>query len=249
MIIKNIKIKGFRNLKNLDLRVSPQKNLIYGRNGVGKTSVLEALFILGFGKSFLKVKKSDIVNYNSDTFSIYTEVKKDDVENKISAGFQDKIFCLSLNEKKLIECLTPNEKMGRYYQVTKLGKEILDKIISSTTWDLPQILIELEKDRLFADFKESFSRNPQISFNDYLTKTKKSEKEIKDINVELEDEEISTPTPTKKSKATMKSTEDTSIYENYTIEVMIEMTEIFNNITYHSICRIFYAFLINLLFN
>jgi len=35
---------------------------------------------------------------------------------------------LSLQNKGLVECLTPNEKMGRYYKITKLGQEILNKI-------------------------------------------------------------------------------------------------------------------------
>ena len=35
---------------------------------------------------------------------------------------------LALQEKGLVECLTPEEKMGRYYQITKRGKEILDII-------------------------------------------------------------------------------------------------------------------------
>ena len=40
---------------------------------------------------------------------------------------------LALQEKGLVECLTPEEKMGRYYQITKRGKEILD-IINQTEY-------------------------------------------------------------------------------------------------------------------
>jgi len=38
-----------------------------------------------------------------------------------------------LQKKGLVECLTPREKMGRYYQITSLGKEILDKIHEITS--------------------------------------------------------------------------------------------------------------------
>jgi ArsR family transcriptional regulator, cadmium/lead-responsive transcriptional repressor len=34
-----------------------------------------------------------------------------------------------LQSKGLVECLTPNEKMGRYYQITALGKKILETLI------------------------------------------------------------------------------------------------------------------------
>jgi len=35
---------------------------------------------------------------------------------------------LSLKNKDLVECLTPNEKMGRYYKITNLGQEVLKEI-------------------------------------------------------------------------------------------------------------------------
>jgi len=34
---------------------------------------------------------------------------------------------LELMEKKLVKCLTPKEKMGRLYQITDLGKKILEQ--------------------------------------------------------------------------------------------------------------------------
>ena len=35
---------------------------------------------------------------------------------------------LALEKKGLIKCITPGQKMGRYYQITNLGKKILEKI-------------------------------------------------------------------------------------------------------------------------
>ena len=34
---------------------------------------------------------------------------------------------LELVDKKLVQCLTPKEKMGRLYQITDLGKKMLKK--------------------------------------------------------------------------------------------------------------------------
>ena len=34
---------------------------------------------------------------------------------------------LELIDKRLVKCLTPNEKMGRLYQITNLGKKILEQ--------------------------------------------------------------------------------------------------------------------------
>jgi len=35
---------------------------------------------------------------------------------------------LALEEKGLVECLTPDERMGRYYRVTETGKKVIDII-------------------------------------------------------------------------------------------------------------------------
>ena len=35
---------------------------------------------------------------------------------------------LALERKGLVKCITPKEKMGRYYEITDIGKQILQKI-------------------------------------------------------------------------------------------------------------------------
>jgi DNA-binding MarR family transcriptional regulator len=35
---------------------------------------------------------------------------------------------LELEEKGLVKCITPNENMGRFYEITKQGKKIIDEI-------------------------------------------------------------------------------------------------------------------------
>jgi predicted transcriptional regulator len=35
---------------------------------------------------------------------------------------------LTLEKRGLVKCITPDENMGRYYQITSLGKKILGKI-------------------------------------------------------------------------------------------------------------------------
>lgn len=35
---------------------------------------------------------------------------------------------LSLVSKGLVKCITPKERMGRFYEITDLGKKVLEKI-------------------------------------------------------------------------------------------------------------------------
>lgn len=52
MQIRQLKLVNFRNYKNLTIKFSPKYNLIYGNNGMGKTNLIEAIFVLALTKSF-----------------------------------------------------------------------------------------------------------------------------------------------------------------------------------------------------
>lgn len=52
MQVRQLKLVNFRNYKNLSITFSPRYNLIYGNNGMGKTNLIEAIFVLALTKSF-----------------------------------------------------------------------------------------------------------------------------------------------------------------------------------------------------
>ncbi len=96
MVVKKLEINGFRNLNSFSIRFSESNNLIFGVNGSGKTSVIEALFLLGFGKSFLSVGRREMVNFNASGFFLNAEVINKSGENQLTACLE-KSFSLKLN--------------------------------------------------------------------------------------------------------------------------------------------------------
>jgi DNA replication and repair protein RecF len=52
MILAELRIEDLRCIETAELGFGPGINLIYGANGAGKTSILEAAFLLGRGRSF-----------------------------------------------------------------------------------------------------------------------------------------------------------------------------------------------------
>lgn len=69
MIIKSIDLTNFRNHEHYHLECNPDTTLILGENGCGKTSVLEAIYILTRGKSF-RATDPDIVKRGKDFYRI-----------------------------------------------------------------------------------------------------------------------------------------------------------------------------------
>lgn len=70
MHLKEIQFENFRNFKKLKINFHPKINLIYGYNGQGKTSLLEAVYYLSITKSFRAKNDSVVLNHNGDFFNI-----------------------------------------------------------------------------------------------------------------------------------------------------------------------------------
>ena len=69
MIIKTIKLVNFRNHNEYFLECKDKTTLILGKNGCGKTSVLEAIYILTRGKSF-RATDSEILKRGKEFYRI-----------------------------------------------------------------------------------------------------------------------------------------------------------------------------------
>lgn len=100
MIVKELKLSRFRNLKDLRMSFSAAKNLIYGCNGAGKTSVLEAIFLLAFGKSFLGVNKADIAHEGGDEFFLHMSLADASGHSHTVAAHYKNQLSLFLDDKK-----------------------------------------------------------------------------------------------------------------------------------------------------
>ncbi len=77
MLLKYVQLKNFRNYLFKEFNFSDKKNIITGKNGTGKTSLLEAIYIISNSKSF-RSPDFFIPNYNSNTYYI----KGDLIETK-----------------------------------------------------------------------------------------------------------------------------------------------------------------------
>lgn len=75
MYIEKIHLKQFRNLKKIELHFTNGLNIIYGENGVGKTSILEAIYFLCFTRSFKSKQDNDLVKRGNNYFQIASQWK------------------------------------------------------------------------------------------------------------------------------------------------------------------------------
>jgi DNA replication and repair protein RecF len=70
MPIKSLYLEKFRLFDSKKIELSSERSLIVGKNGSGKTSVLEAMEILFSGKSFRSINTSECINHAHPFFQI-----------------------------------------------------------------------------------------------------------------------------------------------------------------------------------
>lgn len=74
MQLSRLHIHAVRNLQEVILHLHPQFNIFTGSNGSGKTSALEAVHLLGVGRSFRSRQIHSIISYQQDVLACFGEV-------------------------------------------------------------------------------------------------------------------------------------------------------------------------------
>ena len=77
MIISSITLKNFRNYKDREFVFDPLLNILVGKNGVGKTNVLEACYLIAHGKSWRTRYDFELINFNKNTANLISKVNGD----------------------------------------------------------------------------------------------------------------------------------------------------------------------------
>jgi len=74
MPITQLNIRAVRNLSDLSLSPSPSINIIHGANGSGKSSVLEAIHLLGLCRSFRTNKLNHLIQTGSQRCTVFAQL-------------------------------------------------------------------------------------------------------------------------------------------------------------------------------
>ena len=76
-LLKTLQIENFRNLQFVSLEFHPHLNLFYGENGSGKSSLLEAIYTLAYGKSYRNHLKARVIRHGEDYFRLFSSFEKE----------------------------------------------------------------------------------------------------------------------------------------------------------------------------
>lgn len=112
----------------MKLEFDQKLNIIIGDNAQGKTNLLEAIYVSGFGKSFRTAKDSDLVSFGKEIANVKIELQKDNglleiIEYRINDKSKKEFLINGVNITKISELLGTMNIILFYPDDLKLIKE------------------------------------------------------------------------------------------------------------------------------
>ena len=112
--IRQLRLDGIRNLAAATLDLHPRCTLISGDNGSGKTALLEALYLLGRGKSFRENQTRHLINHDKPHLRLIARIERDGREHLLGIEKSAREHRLRLDGENLktlsdLAALTPNQ--------------------------------------------------------------------------------------------------------------------------------------------
>ena len=101
MILRKIATENFRNLDPATIEFHPLTNLVVGRNGQGKTNLLEAIYLLATTKSFRTPRVANAFRFGSQTLFVAGSLQREAVERALSVGMEEGRRVLMINNQRV----------------------------------------------------------------------------------------------------------------------------------------------------
>lgn len=76
MQLVELRLANIRNVAQAEIALRPGISEFVGANGAGKTSILEAVYMLSHGRSFRSVKRESLIRFGSDALDVFAIVDR-----------------------------------------------------------------------------------------------------------------------------------------------------------------------------
>src|SRR4030042_5203387 len=139
-MLKSLIIRNFRNLSVPKVQLSPGYAIIGGENGQGKTNLLEAIYLLAYGKP-LRGSKDEAINWNEDESVVVGETESSKIQIIFRRGRETQVFinnklkALSNLFGKFLAVVFYPQEIELLTGPPALRRNFLDRLISTSNKD------------------------------------------------------------------------------------------------------------------
>lgn len=99
MTLNKLDVFNVRIIESATLNPASQLNFIYGNNASGKSSLLEAIYILGLAKSFRTSSLSQVVSANTDSLTVSGRLHHNHREMNLGLQYRNKSFQIKIDHE------------------------------------------------------------------------------------------------------------------------------------------------------
>ena len=142
MKIERLNITNFRNLSSLCIEPSPNFNVIFGNNGTGKTSLLEAISYIGLGRSFRQSRYQSLIKESEQFFAINALIRNDE------SSYADEVGLCRFKERNKPLQMKINQQISN--RISDIVRKLSVQVIHPQCFEL--ILGGPENRRSFIDW-------------------------------------------------------------------------------------------------
>lgn len=140
MYIEKLKLNNYKNHQATQLKLDERVNIFVGNNGMGKTNLLDGLYMVCYGRSYFSTKEIHIKNYDAGYYRLEAKVYKQGSHEKAVVKHDGKQKLIEVDDVA-IESMV--EYLGRYpvimispgdielvYGGSEVRRRFLDQILS-----------------------------------------------------------------------------------------------------------------------
>ncbi len=126
MKITHISIKNFRNFSTANYNFE-NKNFLYGLNGTGKSSIIEAIYYFTYLKSFRNTPDNKVKNADYDYFLLNMVGEKENEELQMGIEYKDNKKRISINHEKI------NKNSNAFGVFLSIVFSVYDKLLADSS--------------------------------------------------------------------------------------------------------------------
>lgn len=101
MYIESLRLKKFRNYSDQSIQLKNGMNLILGENGIGKTNLLESIYLLSTTRSHRNDDEKDMISFGEEFASVEATVVNKNGRDRLNIILHKKGKTLSLNNNMI----------------------------------------------------------------------------------------------------------------------------------------------------